>query len=101
MRAATTASAAKQDLIAPNFASNRPPRFPERAKLKRWEGTVILKVDVDDAGRVTNVEVLRSSGYSILDAAAVNSVRSWRGTPAKRYGRPTPSTWNIPIQFKL
>ncbi|MFT5522505.1 MAG: TonB family protein [Pirellulaceae bacterium] len=99
--AGVRASAPRQELVAPNFSSNRPPRYPDRAKLNRWEGVVLLKVEVDEHGLVTEVKVIRSSGHSILDAAAVNSVRSWHGTPAKWNGKPISSSWDLPVKFKL
>lgn len=99
--AGARASAPQREMVAPNFSSNRPPRYPDRAKQNRWEGIVLLKVAVDEQGVVTEVQVIQSSGHQILDAAAVNSVRSWRGTPAKWNGKPISSSWDLPIKFKL
>jgi len=58
--------------------SNRPPSYPMKARVMGWEGMVVLLADVDSNGRVTNVEVLASSGYDVLDSAAVKAVEKWR-----------------------
>lgn len=84
-----------------DFSSNPPPPYPSRAISQGWEGVVLLQVEVDTAGRVTKVEVLESSGYMILDAAAMEAVGRWRGEPAKRWGRAVASTERLPIRFRL
>lgn len=62
---------------APRFINNRPPAYPETARQRRWQGTVYLRIRLDEAGQVVQVEVARSSGYPVLDAEAANAVRQW------------------------
>jgi protein TonB len=81
--------------------NNRPPRYPDIAKRNRWEGTVLLKLFIDAEGRVTDVEVLRSSGYPVLDAEAAAAVRIWRGEPALLDGRAVASEETLPVKFRL
>ena len=85
----------------PTFAGNPPPRYPEAARQRGWQGTVLLKLNVNEAGEVARVEVARSSGYPVLDGAAVIAVRRWRGTPATRNGQPVATVEYLPIQFRL
>lgn len=80
---------------------NRPPRYPDVAKRNRWEGTVLLKLFIDAEGRVTDVAVLRSSGYPVLDAEAAAAVRIWRGEPAVLDGRAVASEETLPVKFRL
>ena len=89
------------ETIPPDFSGNQPPTYPLRARRLGWEGTVLLRVFVAEDGRVTKVEVVKPSGRQILDAAAVNAVRRWRGTPATRDGKPVASSWKIPFEFRL
>jgi protein TonB len=49
------------------------PPYPYLAKHQHQEGTVILLVRINDAGDPIDVQVHRSSGYTILDESA----RSW------------------------
>lgn len=81
--------------------NNRPPRYPDIARQNRWQGTVLLKLAIDAAGRVTDVQVERSSGYALLDAEAAAAVRIWRGEPALRDGVPVASVEYLPVRFRL
>lgn len=89
------------DSVAASFANNAPPRYPEQARRAGWQGTVLLELTVAPSGDVTNVRVLESSGYDVLDAAAVTAVRQWKGRPARRGGEPVSSTEVLPVRFKL
>lgn len=85
----------------PSFAGNRPPHYPDMARHNRWEGTVLLLLQIDVTGSVVHVQVLKSSGYEILDAEAVRAVRSWKGEPARRAGIAIPTEERLPIRFRL
>lgn len=55
--------------------------YPEEARLSGSEGIVGLLIDIDADGRVTNVLLSRSSGYFLLDQAAVETARTWQFRP--------------------
>jgi protein TonB len=50
---------------------------------------------------VTEAKVEKTSGYPILDAAAVTTVRTWRGYPATRGGRPVATEELLPVRFAM
>ncbi len=50
-------------------------RYPSRAKRKKWEGTVMLRVYIRSNGEIQDVHVLESSGHATLDQEAVNTVK--------------------------
>lgn len=52
------------------------------------QGRTEVGFEVEPDGSVRNPVVLKSSGFSALDAAALESVKSWRYKPALRDGRP-------------
>ena len=52
-----------------------PTHFPTRSQVRGQEGTVFLEVRVDGSGRVSETQLLRSSGHGLLDRAAAASVR--------------------------
>ena len=83
----------------PNFAGNRPPNYPPLAQRNGWEGRVLLRLYISAAGTVTKVEVVRSSGYDILDAEAVATLRTWRGAPATLNGRPVETVELQSVRF--
>ena len=83
------------------YLNNPKPPYPRAAMRKRAEGQVILLAQVLPDGRAGKVRLERSSGHAILDAAAMNTVRLWRFTPARKDGVCLTQTVRIPIDFKL
>jgi len=85
----------------PLFKKNPTPRYPRIARRRGYEGTVILEVFVDPYGRVGDLNIYKSSGYSILDRAARASVKNWHFEPGRK-GNATIAMWvRIPIRFHL
>ena len=83
------------------YAYNPTPKYPETARREGWEGTVLLRVLVDQDGKSKSIEINRSSGFETLDRAAMQAVKSWRFYPA-HYGERRVESWvNVPIVFNL
>jgi len=80
---------------------NQPPKYPWRARLKGWEGTVIVRTWVSAQGKAVSVHIERSSGYPTLDEAAAGSVLNWKFRPAQRQGRVISQAVEVPITFRL
>lgn len=77
------------------------PKYPRKARTEGWEGTTVLKVRVDRGGRPGLIAVDRSSGFEVLDRAAVRAMRRWEFHPA-RNGRGTIASWvKVPVSFQL
>jgi len=88
-------------LARPRYSENPKPSYPQEARKKGYQGTVVLRVEVLSNGEVGQAEVKNSSGYDILDRSALNAVKQWKFTPAKR-GEEAVAFWvNIPIKFQL
>jgi TonB family protein len=84
-----------------HYAHHPKPDYPERARREGWEGTVLLRVLVDQKGRTKWVELNQSSGFGILDRAAIETVKGWRFQPA-RSGENAVESWvKVPIVFRL
>ena len=81
--------------------SNAPPRYPYLARRRGQEGRAVLRVEVTADGRAAAVRLHESSGYRLLDEAALEAIKQWRFTPAKRGGIPVAGSVDIPISFKL
>lgn len=69
-------------------------RYPPEARRKGWEGTVILKLEVTADGSLAEAALHRSSGYDILDRAALRMIRSARFEGG-------PGTLLQPIEYRL
>jgi protein TonB len=60
-----------------------------------------LLVELDEMGRMITVDVKTKSGFPRLDEAAVNAVKTWRCTPARRNGAAARSIALQPFNFTL
>lgn len=77
------------------------PSYPASARQLGVEGTALLSVFVDAAGRVGEVIVKQSAGHPDLDRAAAEAVRRWRFEPARR-GAEAVAMWvELPVEFRL
>lgn len=90
-------------IIAPGILSKVEPDYPERARQDGQEGTVVLKIQIVTNGRPEQVTVYRSSGYELLDEAAVTAVQRWRFVPAqdRATGQNVACYTTLPVVFKL
>ena len=85
----------------PLFQQNPAPKYPRVARKRGYQGTVILEVLVDRTGDVEDVKVHQSSGFRVLDKAALASVKHWVFMPGRR-GDDTVAMWvRVPIAFRL
>jgi len=85
----------------PDYFQNPSPEYPDLAKQMRQEGLVMLAVDVDRQGFPIKVEIKQSSGYRLLDQAALKAVRYWKFQPGNIGNIPVESTVTMSIRFRL
>jgi len=83
------------------YLNNPKPPYPASAVRRGAEGRVVLLAEVLADGRAGRVNLEQSSGHAILDASAMNTVRTWRFTPARKDGVIVTQTVRIPIEFNL
>ena len=89
------------ELSVPLYDINPPPNYPRVAQRRRYEGTVLLDVLVDNTGRAAEVKVAQSSGYAVLDRSAMADVSRWHFKPARK-GIQTVEMWvQVPIRYEL
>lgn len=86
---------------SPRYGQNPAPTYPFEARRRGWEGTVLLSVEILENGRPERITVKQSSGYTVLDEAALGAVRRWTFIPAQRDGQPIRSQAEVPIVFSL
>lgn len=77
------------------------PRYPPASRRLGEEGLVVLRVELDESGRVDLAGVQTGSGHARLDEAALAAVKTWRCTPARRDGRPVRAVAWQPFKFVL
>ena len=84
-----------------DYLNNPRPPYPRVARRMGWQGKVVLNVEVLAEGRAGEVELQRSSGHEILDNAAIQTVKTWKFAPARRFGQPVTQWFLVPIKFSL
>jgi periplasmic protein TonB len=77
------------------------PDYPAAALRNREEGSVTLLVQVDAAGKPTDISVEQRSRSRDLDRAAMEAARNWTFEPAIRNGKPEASSVRVPVDFTL
>jgi protein TonB len=75
--------------------------YPLGARLRGEEGSVHIFVRIGADGRIDDLEIRESSGFTALDRAAERAVRRTRFEPATRSNRPVPGDLTITIRFSL
>lgn len=78
-----------------------PPPYPLVSRRLGESGKVVLRVELDETGRVSAAQVISSSGFDRLDAAALAAVRTWRCRPALRDGQAVRAVAVQPFDFTL
>jgi protein TonB len=86
--------------IPPKVLTQVAPEYPESAKRRKLQDTVVLSVLVSKTGAVTDVRYLRRSQKDpAFNDAAATAVRQWTFTPARLMGRPVACWFNIGVPF--
>jgi len=72
------------------------PQYPYEARNNHLTGSCVASLNVDlRDGYVTSAQMLKSTGYQILDEAALNAYRQWRFKPG------TVRKVRVPITFTM
>lgn len=83
------------------YLNNPAPTYPLLSKQLKEEGSVLLNVLVNENGQAEKITLLKSSGFSRLDNAAIAAVKNWRFSPAVKNQKLQASFVQIPINFIL
>lgn len=80
---------------------NHEPVYPAAAAQRGEQGTVVLLIHVGPDGRPSAVDVLRSSGFRLLDQSAEQAVSGWHFLPAISNGQAVPASMPLRVEFSL
>ena len=78
--------------ILPTCAYCPLPGYTDEARHVKMQGTVTLRVLVGADGRASDIRVIRGVGYG-LDDRAMQTVRTWRFTPARDANHRAVAAW--------
>jgi len=88
------------DVVAKWDQGNREPRYPEAAQLRGMQGKVLLKIQIDETGKVTSVFIEKGSGVPEINMAIEEIARTWRIYLTKN-GLNIKGNVNLEYSFKL
>ena len=75
---------------APTLVYKVEPEYSEEARKARYQGIVLLYIEVDVNGRAQNMRVISSLGLG-LDEKAMDAVKKWKFRPGMKDGKPVTS----------
>jgi TonB family protein len=85
---------------APRLTYKVEPEYSEEARKAKYQGTVVLAVEVWPDGGAHNIRVLRSLGLG-LDEKAIQAVEKWKFVPGRKEGKPVRVAATIEVNFRL
>jgi protein TonB len=85
---------------APRLTRKIEPEYSEEARKAKYQGTVVLAVEVWPDGLAHNIRVIRSLGLG-LDEKALEAVRQWQFVPGKKDGKAVKVQASIEVNFRL
>lgn len=87
-------------ITAPAVLREVKPEYTEEGRRRNLAGDVVLEIVVRSDGSVGHVRLLQGLGGG-LDQRAIEAVRQWRFSPARRYGTPVDVMVEVAMEFKL
>jgi TonB family protein len=85
---------------APSLLSKVEPEYSETARKSKYQGSVMVTLQVDPSGFASHMLIYRMLGQG-LDANAMEAIRTWRFKPATRDGKSVGVYSTIEVTFRL
>jgi TonB family protein len=76
------------------------PEYTEEARAAKYQGTVLVYVEVGPDGNAHNMQVVRGLGLG-LDEKAIEAVNKWKFKPGAKEGQPVTVQATIEVNFRL
>ena len=76
-------------------------RYPDSARARGRDGTVVLTYTVTKQGLPDNIQVVNSSGNRALDESAVRAMEDMRFIPGVKDGERLAVNLTFPVNFRL
>lgn len=92
---------AKEVDVHPRTLQSVVPAYPEAAANSSIQGWVLLRIKLDDTGRIEDIKVGDASPHGVFDQAALDAFVKARFAPAQKDGRAVKSLVEIKVRFNL
>ena len=96
----SVSSGASANVTSPVLIRSSMPDYTADLRRQGAAGRIVLQVEIDRRGEVTEVKV-RSSDIHGLDAATVEAVSGWVFQPARRNNESIPFSFRLTLRFYL
>ena len=90
---------ASQGVMSGFLVTKVRPEYPPDAKGQRIQGAVVMRVKIDKAGDVSNIQLI--SGHPLLAPAAIDAVKQWKYRPYLLNGSPVDIDTQVTVDFTL
>lgn len=90
-----------QSLISPKLRGNLTLFYPQEAQEEEMEGDVVLLLRISKFGKVVSAVIKKSSGWKILDGAALKHAQTLEFVPCIQNGNAIESEIEFPFAFRL
>jgi TonB family protein len=87
-------------VTAPQVLYKAEPEYSELARAAKYQGSVLLYVEIGPDGKAHNIQVVRSLGLG-LDQKAIEAVSQWQFRPGTKDGQPVTVQATIEVNFRL
>lgn len=92
---------ARQVDVLPRPLQTIQPQYPEEARMRGVQGSVVLQLKIDEFGVVQDIEVVESSPPRVFDQSSLDAFRTARFHPAQRDGRAVRALVRIRVTYEL
>lgn len=85
----------------PTYAVQAAHIYPPEAARRHQQGTVVLMLYINGSGALNKVEIVKSSGFPLLDAAAIREMKQSKFEPAMDGAIPVRSRAQASVTYRL
>jgi TonB family protein len=87
-------------VTAPTLVFKVEPEYSEEARKAKFQGIVLLYLEVNERGQPQNPRVIRALGLG-LDEKAIEAVMKWRFRPGLKDGKAVTTQAQVEVNFRL
>ena len=85
----------------PNFVQQAAHVYPPEAARRHQQGVVVLLLYISGGGTIDKIEIVKSSGFPLLDAAAIREMKQSKFEPAMDGAIPVRSRAQASVTYRL
>jgi periplasmic protein TonB len=90
----------EREVTPPKLIYKIEPEFSEEARKAKYQGVVVLAIEVDTSGHPRNLKIVQGLGLG-LDEKAIDAVARWLFRPGLQAGKPVVTNATVEVTFRL